>query len=323
MKTIQEFESFYQNDLKNSLTALETDRKKCARFILATIFSFLLGGLATYLVFMALAHTAQGLMISVGAAILVLITFIVLLVSTIKKTNKYRHQFKETIIRKIVAFINPEMSYSPKGFLPRTTFQESGIYLNKINKYNGDDLISGKIDKTEVIFSEIHAQEMSGTGKDRKLKTIFRGIFFVADFHKDFSGKTFVLTDVAQRFLGAFGEMMQRNNMVRPELVKMENVTFEKEFVVYGTDQVEARYIITPVLMEKMLEIEKTFKNAQFSFVNSCVYIAIPLRQEMFEPKYFTSGLKTEYLMKYYSLIHNCVSLVETLELNKRIWSKE
>jgi hypothetical protein len=215
------------------------------------------------------------------------------------------------------------LNYTPKGFIPRTTFQQSGIFLNKINKYNGDDLISGKIDKTEIIFSEIHAQEMSGSGKDRKLKTIFRGIFFVADFHKDFSGKTFVLTDVAQRFLGAFGEMMQRNNMVRPELVKMENVTFEKEFVVYGTDQVEARYIITPVLMEKMLEIESKFKNAQFSFVNSCVYISIPLKQEMFEPRYFSSGLKTEYLMKYYSLIHNCISLVEILDLNKRIWSKE
>ncbi len=36
--------------------------------------------------------------------------------------------------------------------------------------------------------------------------------------------------------------------------IEMENPDFEKGFAVYGTDQVEARYILTPAMMGKILD---------------------------------------------------------------------
>jgi hypothetical protein len=153
--------------------------------------------------------------------------------------------------------------------------------------------------------------------------TVFKGLFFTADFHKDFKGKTYVLTDFAERFMGGIGKMLQRNNFTRPDLVKMENPVFEKQYVVYGSDQIEARYIITPVMMETMLEINKMFKNVQFSFVNSRIYIAIPMRKALFEPKYLSPITQIGYLLDYYKLLYHCISLVEMLDLNTRIWSKE
>ena len=40
------------------------------------------------------------------------------------------------------------------------------------------------------------------------------------------------------------------------KLVKLENVEFEKQFAVYSTDQLEARYILTPQLMERLLAVQ-------------------------------------------------------------------
>jgi hypothetical protein len=46
---------------------------------------------------------------------------------------------------------------------------------------------------------------------------------------------------------------LQSNNFSRDELVKMDDNNFEKEFVVYSSDQIEARYILSHLLMKKLL----------------------------------------------------------------------
>ena len=54
--------------------------------------------------------------------------------------------------------------------------------------------------------------------------------------------------DVAEKLLGNFlGNLVQKYNFPQSgKLVKLENVKFEKEFAVYGTDQIESRFVLTP-----------------------------------------------------------------------------
>ena len=67
-----------------------------------------------------------------------------------------------------------------------------------------------------------------------------------ADFNKNFQGRTIILPDFAQNAFGDFiGSWLQSKNQAREELVKMDNPDFEKEFVVYSNDQIEARYILS------------------------------------------------------------------------------
>ena len=72
----------------------------------------------------------------------------------------------------------------------------------------------------------------------------------MADFNKNFNGHTVVLPDTAEKILGKFGQSLQSMSS-RGELVKLEDPEFEKEFCVYGDDQVEARYILSPALMKR------------------------------------------------------------------------
>jgi hypothetical protein len=41
------------------------------------------------------------------------------------------------------------------------------------------------------------------------------------------------------------------------EKVKLESIDFENRFIVYSNDQVEARYILTPSFMERLVKLEK------------------------------------------------------------------
>ena len=59
-----------------------------------------------------------------------------------------------------------------------------------------------------------------------------------------------VLPDVAERCFGSLiGNFFQKMNFSDGSLVKLENPDFEKLFSVYSHDQIEARYILTPLFI--------------------------------------------------------------------------
>jgi hypothetical protein len=318
MKSIEAFRSFYDTQLINELKNIENTRKDFTKNFFINAVLIVVGLAMCFLLFI--------LFMPVG--ILTFIGLVFLMIARIKKTLGLRkrilQEFKSNIIHQIVHFIDDNLHYNHNKYVPQSSFSQSKIYTKSGRRYNGDDWVGGKLGQTDIEFSEIHVEDYrkDKDGKDQYY-TIFRGILFIADFHKDFKGETFVLTDSAEKMLGGLGKMFQKMNVMRPELVKLENVAFEKQYVVYGSDQVEARYIITPVLMETMLELNGLFKGVQFSFVNSKIFIAIPLRSNMFEPNFFKPLTDFKYLSSYYTLLFHCINLVETLELNNRIWSKE
>ena len=84
--------------------------------------------------------------------------------------------------------------------------------------------------------------------------TVFRGQIIRLAFPRKFLGVTIVRRDMG--IFNMFGEDKKRNL----ERVGLEDPKFEKVFEVYGTDQVEARYLVHPVLMERLMTLETGLK---------------------------------------------------------------
>lgn len=130
-----------------------------------------------------------------------------------------------------------------------------------------------------------------------------------------------VLTDQAEKSLGGLGTMFQRMNAQRDPLVKMENTDFEKAFVVYASDAVEANYILTPSLMERILQLRAKLGAIQLAFYNSVVFISIPWKEDLFEAGIFQS-LTDSPMDKYFQQLQLFACIVEELNLNTRVWTK-
>ena len=142
--------------------------------------------------------------------------------------------------------------------------------------------------KTSLEFSEVHAQHVSTDSEGRRqTSTVFKGLFLVADFNKSFKGKTFVLPDTAEKLFGSIGSMLQSWNAARGELIKMEDVAFEREFVVYGDDQIEARYILSTSLMERFSLQGKSNRPVRLSFIGNNVHVAISYKSLCLSLEFF------------------------------------
>ena len=106
--------------------------------------------------------------------------------------------------------------------------------------------------------------------------------------------------------------------------VKMENPDFEKVFDVFSTNQIEARYLITPSMMERMLKLDSNFKKGiTISFRNSTILVAIPDSKNRFEADVWSSLSDMSILKSDFAVLQSLLEIVDELNLNTRIWSKE
>lgn len=323
MKTEEEFKQFYNLDLVAVLSDLELDRKRGIK-LTGFLFMCVLG--AIILCSTCTSIISNGNILSGVIAVIVLSTIALVIILTIKLyrlRKSIKTSYKQRVIKEMIAFVDPHLQYTPKGRISETVFNASKIFLKDPNQYSGDDLVQGTIGKTDVSFSELNAIRVNRSKKNNQSEQIFKGIFFIADFHKNFIGETFVLPDTAEKMFGKFGTFLQKMNVSRPKLVKLENPEFERTFAVYGTDQVEARYILTPALMERIMDFKRKSGNVHLSFLHSKVYIAIEVNKNLFEPPFFKSMLDYSLISEYFSYLILTVNIVEDLDLNTRIWSKE
>ncbi len=330
MKTLQEFKQFFDLDMMPDMEALDKRRKTVVKRGTTVVLSALSGLILTSVVYFSLDVSKQDnnsifYYIIIMAAIL--ITGI-LFGGTWARDKTFYTDFKQQVIEPIVKFVSPDLTYEPNNYVGSDSFQRSRIFMNRVDRYSGDDMVHGKVDKTQIWFSEIKAEYKTTTtdnkGRRRtRWHTVFKGLFFIADFNKHFQTSTVVLPNrLGKGFLAGFFKKM--NISRREKLVKLEDPDFNKYFVVYGEDQVEARYVLSTSLMRRITEFREKHPNHLYiSFVNSFLYIAIAYTKDLFEPSYFKKLTRFSLVQEYFEDIQLAVSIVEELNLNNRIWTKQ
>jgi hypothetical protein len=330
MATHEEFQTLYETNLKPQLIEFENQRKNIVKKFVPVLIGSLVLMLLLLTVFITgeedsywpLASLFSMVVIGIGAD-----------AYYSKLVSPYEKNFKTTIISRIVSFIDENLTYYPDKSITLSEFRASRLesYWHSVDRWFGEDSVEGVLGKTAVKFSEVNAQyETKHTDKDGNRKTryhhIFKGLFFIFDFNKDFDGFTVVLPDYAERRLGCFGKMLQswKANIVPGELVKLADPEFEREFVVYSDNQITARYVLSTNLMRRLLTFRQQLnKRVYLSFVNGKLYMGIPVSKDLFEPTVFKTLLNVELIQDFFNYMQLGKDIVEELNLNTRIWSKQ
>jgi hypothetical protein len=239
---------------------------------------------------------------------------------------RYQDLFKRQFVARVVQAVEPSIAYEPSQGIPEPLFNHSGLFGTSPDRYSGEDLFHGMVGKTKVMFSEVHAEEKrrrtdSKGNTETYWVTIFKGIFFMADFHKEFRSPVTVMPDVAERHLGWLGQKLQK---LGGNLQQLENPEFEKMFVVRGADAVEARYILTPAMQDQLVELgQRVGRDLRVVFRDSQVCLAIPNKDDWFEGNLHKPAGDREQARRILAELRSCLVIVDELDLNTRIWTKE
>lgn len=140
-----------------------------------------------------------------------------------------------------------------------------------------EDLFHGTFKNAGFDLYEAHLQETRGSGKNRRTVTTFRGQVIRLAFPRQFQGLTIVRRDA-----GVFNMLNGYPNLKKIGLVDPK---FEKIFEVYGDDQVEARFLVHPAFMERLMQLETALKGQRLrcAFQQGDLLIAVE-GGNLFEP---------------------------------------
>lgn len=315
--------TIFENKLKPKLEDLDAIRREALKCLWVGIAVVLVTG---FLSLMIVMQTYSDLRIAAFATV---ISAVIMYMRYSKQWGKYRSGYKNHVVANLLKTIDESLSYKPKGSISSEHYKKSGLYRKSYDRFHGEDYAKGVLGKTAIEFSEIHTEYKTTTtdseGKTRtSWHTIFQGMFFIADANKHFQGKTYILPDRSGIF-SSIGKAMTEKSGKYGERVGLENPEFETHFEVYSDDQVEARYLLSPALMQRLVDFrnESGASNVCLSFVEGNMYIAIPNSKGYFEPKLFQAAGSFDVVKGIYKDIQFITGIVEDLELNTRIWTKE
>jgi hypothetical protein len=315
------FKQLYETRLKPKLEPFELQRKKIAMELFFGI--TVLIALAIMLLFVALTTNMGGLVLLIFLLIMLIpIFFLGLLFYYAVLVSRYKTKFKKEVVSHIVTYVDENLTYYPDRMITRAEFQKSlfeKYWWQSIDELNSEDYVEGMLGFTAVTFSEIRAKyEFFVDHEGESLhKTIFKGLFFIVDFNKDFEGFVVVLPkrwSLSKWFTynQGYGE---RVNLGIPE--------FEKKFIVYSDNQITARDILSTDLMRRLLIFRRQLKKPVYlSFVNGTLYVGISIDKNLFEPRIFRTLLDYNYIREFSEYIQFAKDIVEDLDLNTRILSK-
>jgi hypothetical protein len=243
----------------------------------------------------------------------------------------YRTNFKTNVLTAILKSNYQDITFEPDEGLSEDEFLACQLFTHTPDRYSSEDRITGSLAKTRFYFSEADAsyKTESTDSKGNRTETwheIFKGIIFTADFNKNFNGVTLIRPeDIGSKLVGWFAKALPIFNSSNSELVVLEDIEFNKTFSTHSTDQIEARYILTPSMMSRILELNKKSKSAiTLSFIASRLYIAFPLAGDYFEPPPLSKSIMDSSSMDQdLNIVQFMHDIVNELDLNTRIWGKD
>lgn len=314
-------------DLQPTVQALEKLRADYNRKRqTANNVSLVIGALGGAAAFAALISTNEPVVPIIAAVVTILLIAAIRHIILSNSREIFRSGIKNELYTRVTAAIAPQMVFQPHHYRSETELEQTGLISSRIDRYNGQDQFSGHIGKTPLVFSEVHAErrETSTDSKGRRKTrwvTVFRGIFLTAEFHKHFSGYVLIETDFAESTFGWLGRKMQG---LSGDLVRLEHPDFEQAFKVRANDPVEANYLLTPSMQERLLKLRETWGTGiQLSLIAGHVHLLIPQRHDWFECDPDRAADDQHQLQGFSEQLISILQIVEELDLNTRLWTKE
>lgn len=267
-------------------------------------------------------HPDLAIVLGVFGGFVLVLGLIIVRTLDFERSDAVATRVKLTILPILAREIDPSLGYLDTEGIPQAEFDATGLYA-PADSYIHRDLFQGRVGQTDIRFAMAQAQKYhettvterdaqggTHTRKEVRIEDLFEGLFFSADFNKYFDGRTRLWSGEAD-FLDEMAD----------EHVELESPQFDARFKVRSTNQVEARYLLTPAMMERLLQVQARLGGINVAFAGGRIAIMVSGPFRLFYPD-LDRPMDAAMLDRYRGLLRSVTDIVQDLDLNTRIWTK-
>ena len=218
-----------------------------------------------------------------------------------KKKKQLKQMYKETFVNQLLQQHFQNVMYDWNGGFSESQVRHSGM-CRLGNRYHTEDYISAVWNGVHFEQADVKIQYHTSSGRSSHTTTYFEGRMFVFEYSRKMTLPLQVHSK-SFRYSGKpeYGMDLQK--------VELEDVSFNKRFVVKSTSPHDAFYVLTPQMMQRITYMEQTYGRLTMVIVNGKLYVGIDNRMDAFDPQF---SKPIEYLRERQRMLAD-VKVIEDL----------
>lgn len=197
------------------------------------------------------------------------------------KLKSEMYNINKDIIKDIISYISKDENsiYEPNKQISEKNINEMKLFNLENLKYTGRNAISTNYNGNNMNFAdmeiyyyedkEIENKTYDNDGNEQIKKTIqkvkkyvFDGCYISATLNKNIAEHIYLIPNKFSEIL--FNCILGDNIKYTGDEVKLENLEFSKKYKVYSRDEIQARYILSLSLMEKINNIDDILEGKKY-----------------------------------------------------------
>jgi Protein of unknown function (DUF3137) len=217
------------------------------------------------------------------------------------KARAARSQSRNQITARFATALGSRFMTLPNGGIGEADFVESQLLPGLPRSFQSSNHLRGQVGQVKLELSEVHVRAEGG---QRQPRALFDGLWIIATFPNSFRTKTLIqpVTDDLESVQPGF------------RTVRLEEGAFTRLFDVRAEDSVEAQYVLSSRLLNRIKDFhDEGERDAFFAFHNQRLQIGIA-QANLTGPGFAQALLEALDLT---------VSLVRELEANTFIWNRQ
>ncbi len=191
--------------------------------------------------------------------------------------------YDEKIMAKAVQEILPGAILEPNGSIDSMDFYMHGV-VPDFDDSQGSYLIRYEKNGKSCTFSNLTLTRREKDHNDSYYnKAVFVGQAYEMRYKSQMSGHVRIMTTsqwMGREVLGGY----RKQDREQEEKIETENAFFNGEFDVYATDAHSAFYVVTPVVMERLLSMKAKYGSFGLAVSGDKIMIALGSGCYLFEP---------------------------------------
>ena len=231
-----------------------------------------------------------------------------------KVKSEYKNTFMKSLLPIAVKNILTDVQVDVNNGIPSYVIQETHS-MSTGDRYHSSNFVSGKYKDIKVMMSDVHIQdEHEDSEGHTSYVTIFLGQWMIFDFNKNFKSNVQIWEKKV------FGGISRRWKSSLKK-VELEDIEFNKKFKVLSENELDAFYIITPKLMERVKAVEAAINGTiMLVFYNNQLHVAVYNNKTTFNVNIHKAINFEEFARESLKDLDAIIKFVDILELDNDLF---
>ncbi|MAM95997.1 DUF3137 domain-containing protein [Parvibaculum sp.] len=301
-----DFDSFFAREIAPFIEEKEAERKVVLRRALWRALPVIGAGLVFFFLSSQLIEGENARGFAIFGSIAVMVFGAAMLTSVMSWGRKFAEELSGKVFGHFGYIYSPEV---PESFL--VPFDNCRL-LPDYDRKSLEDHVSGEVDGVPFELAEAFLEKKVRRDKRDDYELVFRGLVARYAFPKRFSGRTVIRGNRGSLF------NVLNHAGVDGERVHLEDPRFEKRFDVFSSDQVEARYLLTPAFMERLMQLADASDGPmQAAFDGGALLLVIDGRRGYFaQPSPWRDLRQNDHIHDFVEDISFISEIAEVLKLD-------